>query len=178
MNRLFSFDYLHESEVKAIEHTRNELHGLFEQYPKIINLFCRLPYFKGKLDDVSTPFGNFQNFCYLHFVQAPYTFWAIYGLFEKAFYLESIVILRHIIEAHIQMKYFYKYPDKFLPHVKNEKRIHFHDMFDEFSKGYYKYYYGMQYSEAAHGFFLKHVFRFKPSGTKTSTPVIGSLSLR
>ena len=46
-------------------------------------------------------------------------------------------------------------------------------MFNEFSKGYHKFYYGMQYSEAAHGFFFKHVFRFKQLGTKIPTPVIG-----
>ena len=173
MNNLFSFDYLHTSEINAKKKTRDELYGLFEQYPKIIDLFCRLPYFKGELHEVNTPLGGVQNFCYMHFVQAPYTFWAIYSLFEKAYYLEAIVILRHLIEAHIQMKYFVKYPDKHLPHFKNEKRISFKKMFDEFSKGYYKDYYGKQYSEAAHGFFLKHVLRFFPSGTRTATPRIG-----
>lgn len=159
MKRFFGLDDLLLSEQEVVSSTRLGLAGVYEHFPKIIDLLFKLPYFIEKTEDPETEKGGFISYCYIHYAQAPYTFWSIYSLYEKGYYYEAIILLRHLLEALLQMKYFHKYLSKLKRHTLRKKPVSFKTMFDEFSKGFYEEHYGRQLSDAAHGMFLKNILR-------------------
>ncbi|MFC5529791.1 hypothetical protein [Cohnella yongneupensis] len=167
-------EFIEKTEYETIHISRSYLKGIHENVPNIIDTTFKLAYFTGDLGNVETPEGTFLSICKITYMQAPYTFWALYNLYEKGYYLEAINLYRHLIEAFIQLRYFYKYPSKLEEHIKQTKRINFSAMFNEFSAGYYKRYYSNQLSEAAHGFIFKHMHRvdLDPSGKRRT--VMGS----
>lgn len=155
----FGLEDLLDSELKTIVDTESRLRGVYEEFPLIIDLLFKLNYCRGEVEDVTTDIGIFQSFCFTHYAQAPYTLWSIYSLYEKGYYLESIILYRNLLEAFIQMRYFHKYPQKLTDHITGDTRIRFITMFDEFSKGFYKITYGEILSGASHSMVWKDVFR-------------------
>lgn len=171
--RFFGLKELIESEIQTKAITRAELSGVANNYPLIIDVFFKLPYCIGKLEPVETPVGGFQAICFEHYVQAPYTFWTVYSLYEKGYYLESMILYRHLLEVLIQMKYFQKYPEKLKDHLLDKKRVSFKAMFDEFSPGFYKTWYGELLSGFAHGKIPKSIFRFERPSPAEATTIMG-----
>lgn len=162
-------DILKSEKITAIA-SQSRLKGIYDNLPRIIDVQFKLPYFVGKLEDAESIWGEFQSYCYIHYVQTPYTCWIIYSLYQKGYYLESVILYRHLLETFIQMRYFQKYTDKLNDHIKGEKRVQFKHMFEEFSKGYYGKYYGVLLSGAAHGVLMKSLFRFiKPPKNQPDT---------
>ncbi|MDD2235233.1 MAG: hypothetical protein PHV03_10120 [Desulfitobacteriaceae bacterium] len=172
MPRLFGIEDLYKSEEETMLITRTYLQGTVDNFPIILDTFLKLSYFIGETEDVETSIGVYQSFCTTTYMQAPYTANVIYDLYERGYYLEGIVLCRHLLEAFIQMKYFQRYPDKIKDHIGG-KRIRFVNMFDEFSEGYYKKFYGGQLSEAAHGMLFKDIFRFERKSPTEARTIMG-----
>lgn len=165
--------YLLQSEEKTLDYTRSLFSGLTEQYPIMVDVLFKLPYYTGELDTIETPMGIFQSHCYRCYLQAPYTFWSVYSLWEKGYYLESFILFRNLLEMFIQLRYFQKYPEKTQGHMnqalpENKKhRIAFITMFNEFAPGFYKDVYGPVLSGFAHGTTPGLIFRVESSSNLT-----------
>lgn len=170
---LFGLEDLLESESKTIIDTNSRLYGVYEKFPFIINLLFKVPYYRGEFDDVTTDIGGFQSFCYTHYVQAPYTLWTTYSLYQKGYYLESLIMYRNLLETFIQMRYFEKFPEKLTDHITGKRRIQFKVMFDEFAEGFYKITYGEILSGAAHGMVMKDIFRVVRKSPTEARAVLG-----
>lgn len=156
MNNLFGYDHVPLNEKKTFEDTKKQFPGFEKGIPDLIDLLCKFRYFFGSQSNIELE-KDFQWFCEEHFIQAPYTFKVIYDLFFRGYYLESLILTRHLLEAFVRMKYFKKYPDKLKQHL-TEKKITYKTMFDEFSPDMYMWY-AEQLSEAAHGVFFKDIFQ-------------------
>src|SRR5437868_13641283 len=72
----------------------------------IIDAMLMLPYFNGTLESINTDRGNWQTYCVGQYAQGPYTLLSAYHLWRKAYYLETAVLLRHLLEVFVQMLYF------------------------------------------------------------------------
>ena len=157
MSNLFNLSYLIKSENRTRRQTQKILAGVHANFPKIINTFFKLPHFIGELELPESDKGTSQSISATHYFQAPYTFWILYYLYEKGYYLEATILYRHLVEAFIQIRYYDKYPAKI---VKQLKRKNFKIMFDEFAPGYYEKTYGLL-CDAAHGSRFKDFCRFE-----------------
>lgn len=173
MSTMFGLGHLIETEDNTILSTKNRLKGVAEYYPRIIELLFKLPYVTGKIDGAEMEIGALKSFCFTHYTQAPYTFWTIYNLYEKGYYLEVLILYRHLLEAFVQMRFFNKYPDKLMNHITGTKRTKFKTMFDEFAKESYKRFYGEFLSGATHGMVIKDVMRFQRNSATEGRTVMG-----
>jgi hypothetical protein len=153
---VYRLDQFKGSEVQTTKITLQKLAGVASAYPKIIDMLLIIPQLVPHHD---SDIEEHTFFFFAHYLQAPSTTSCIYNCFVTGNYLESIILMRHLLEAFIQMRYFRRHLDSLGEHVRNEKRILFKTMFDEFSPGYYKNYYGQQFSEAAHGVVFKALIR-------------------
>ena len=175
MKNFMNINYLIQSENKTLSDSHIQVRDIFVNYPVLIDLLLKLPYFSGNLKKPNTNMGKFQLYCLESYIQAPYTFRAIYILCEKGYYLESIILFRHLLEIFIQMRYFNKYPNKLEGHMIIKKdRISFKTIFDEFSIGYYDKYYATQFSEFAHGKKGKSLFRFEQIDSNKRIAIMGN----
>jgi hypothetical protein len=119
----------------------------------VIDELLKLPHFDGECEPVSTPMGSFQGYARVQCAQSAYTLLAAYRLWRAAFYSEAIVLLRHLLEVFIQLRYFRKYPERVNAHVTAKlpkDRVPFRAMFDEFALGSYEKVYRLL-SNFSHG---------------------------
>jgi len=154
-------NHLIDFENKAIDDTHINLHGFYENCPIIIDTMLKLHYYTGKFESSETNLGAFQSFCYTSYVQDPLTFWSIFRLYERGCYLEACILLRHLLESFVQMKYLAKHPEKTLDFFNLNKRINFRKVFDEFAPEFYNKSYGKMLSTYTHRLLGKDIFRFK-----------------
>jgi hypothetical protein len=95
-------------------------------------------------------------------------------LTERGFYLESALLVRHILEVFVQLRFFNKYKEKLNEYVLKKRRITFKTMFDEFNPELYsKMYFAL--SEAAHGNFGSAVYRTTYKSATEGTIIMGSI---
>jgi hypothetical protein len=132
--------------------------GNFGQFPLAvtdsINTLLRLQYCHGTLEPASTDQGGFQVYCVGQYAQAIYTLLTAFRLWRQADYLESWVLIRHLFEVFIQMRYFERHAEQLAQHNASKTRrgrIHFSTMFNEFSTDAYEQIYGFPLSRFAHG---------------------------
>lgn len=156
---LMNINNLYESELDTAIKTTRRLKGVSEYFPRINDIFLKIPYFFGDVDTGSTETSEFQNIAKATYMQLPYTFRSLCILYDNGYYLEGMIIFRHLIESFIMLKYFNKYPAKLVGHITQTKRVNFSAMFNEFSMGFNDLYYKSQYSEAAHGLVYKDIHR-------------------
>ena len=74
----------------------------------------------------------------------PYSFRAVSALAYRGYNPEGYVVLRHILEVFVQLRYFSIHRDLLRPHLEAKSakgRVKFKTMFEEFSPGYYDDYY-------------------------------------
>jgi hypothetical protein len=162
MSILMDLNFLINSEIETINNTSSNIpiaESVIENY---INLFFKYQY------DMKTDFipdsddHYFHSLAYYNYARLPYNIRSVYTIWEKGYYLESIVLLRHIVEGFIQLRYFFKYKDKIKTHFeasRSRDRIQFKTMFDEFAMGFYEIMYGKFYSRFAHSHFVSSIFR-------------------
>lgn len=163
--------YLTEQETEFI--TSYYLKGITDNYPEIIDVFFKLPHFFGELEPPDSPYGTFQSFCLDSYIQAPYTFWIIFDLYQKGYYLEAITLYRHSIEIYVQLKYFHKYNDRIAEHLTGNW-ISFKKLFMEFtSEEFYSKFYGHLLSSFAHGKLAKNIFRYENISSPERSIIMG-----
>lgn len=107
-----SLSYLLQTEEETRAATRRELAGEHDHVPIIIDTLFKLPHLIGQLESINTPKGEVQAYCSECYVTAPYTFWCLYDLYERGHYAEAVILLRHLLETFVQMRYFWEFPQK------------------------------------------------------------------
>lgn len=153
--------------------TNDYLRGIADNYPQIIDTLFKILYYCGELSSVDTDYGEFQSFCFDSYVQIPYTAWVIFELYNKGYYLEAVTLLRNMLEVFVQLKYFFKYPDKISQHL-TVRYISFSTMFNEFtSKDFYRIHYGHLLSSFAHGKLAKNIFRYERPSSNDRNTIMG-----
>lgn len=176
MIEYMNIEYLETSEAETKELTWKVYATGNDKVCTIINLLFEMSYCFGTLENIETIIGNFQSTCSINYIQIPYTFYNVFNLYERGHYLECLILLRHILETLLKMKYLYKHLDKHDDHVylqnKGKGKITFLTMFNEFGmKDFYDKFYGSHLSDAAHGIIMKDLFRSRRFENKT---VMGS----
>ena len=174
MSNLMGLAYLLETQEQTRTTTRSVFAGLAQEYPSVVDVFFKLPYFLGNMGDPETPEGGFRSITSNHYQQIPYTFWEIYDLMEKGSYLECGILFRYVLDTFITARYFHRYPEKYEDHLTVKKLIPIKRMLDEFSGGFYQPYYGRMLSGMAHGGVSSQIFRVKYSSPTKGEIIYGS----
>lgn len=161
---MFGYNELDGTEQNVKLVTSTKLKGFYDNFPKFVDLGFSLQESFGEFESIDTPFGELQSIAYMHFVQLPYTLKVIYEQIIRGYYLESQILVRHLFEALLELKYFYKHPEKIKCHYS--KRIRIVDMVDGITKKpLYKTY--KHLCSYAHGFIMKDIHRTDRELNKT-----------
>ncbi|MCO1604544.1 hypothetical protein [Desulfosporosinus nitroreducens] len=143
------------SEEKTKLETKESFNEICENFELYIDLLFKISYFVEKFDE---EIYIFESYCFDYYVQLPYTFKCLYNNFLMGYYSEAFVLIRHLYEIFISMRYFQKHKDRLGNRLilnKNNKlvKIRIVDMFNEFDDGnfYEKYYGDMFLSKFVHG---------------------------
>ena len=159
---------LRRSEAAVAEFIDYQWGALSRNYPELIDLLLKLPYFVGPEEPVVE--GNaFQFFARTHYLQAPYTLWSLFTIWRQGHYLESTILVRYLLEVVVQLRYFQANPGKLVEHMTPGRGIRFRTMFESLSPGFYNYFYGNLLSTLAHGKTGPFLFRFdhsQPGGSR------------
>lgn len=150
------------TDIKWIEKTKNKvetesLHAWgpgFDILTDSINIFFNLTHFLTEEIDPETNEGAFFNTAYSSYLRLPYTMYCIRNNWLNGFYLEAIVLLRHLIEGFACIRYFSNHKERVIPHYtakRHRDRVTFREMFDELAPGFYLKIYGKIYSNFTHG---------------------------
>lgn len=158
MVRFVNHAFLLESEDKARKATHDVFPGFCDWFPQLLDAFFRLPYFIEHPADPDTDVSHFRSWAFYRYTDLPYTCRMFCRGWETAYYLEAAVLLRHILEAFIQTRYFVEHSDRIKAHLLGTKRVTFRTMFDAFSPGYYEKHYGRLLSGMAHSGLATSVF--------------------
>ena len=162
--KYFTLSLLDDSAKVAKWQTFRHSRAIDGDISRAIDVLCKLPYFIGEKLEPKDAAKSVRSLCYVHYVQAPYTFRSLLTLYQQGYYLEAIVLYRHLLEVFVQLRYFHDHPEEYTAHILNSPRVSFKKMFESFSSGFYASHYSRQYSEAAHGIIQKSYFRFRPDG--------------
>lgn len=161
---LFGYEDLIVTEQQVFIITSDRMKGFYKEGPKFIDLGFYLQQSFGEMEDVSTPFGELQSIAYMHYVQLPYTLKLIFEQIMKGYYLESQILIRHLFETLVHLKYFYKHPGDIKLHVENNIAIK--RMVDDITKKpLYEYY--RHLCSYTHGFIMKDIHRTDRKANKT-----------
>lgn len=172
--RLMDYNDLLATEQSTNAITESRLAGIADNFPRIWDALSHLAYYCGKAPDTDTPDGVFHSWCYGHYVRITYSFRSAYLLCFLGYYLESVIILRHIVEVFAQIRYFDKHRNQLRDHWVRTKIVHFKTIFEYLSPGYYKKFYGRQLSSLAHGGLGTSIFRFEYYSPTEGRTVMGS----
>jgi hypothetical protein len=177
--------YLGGTQPKALAETALKLPRAFTELPKAIDALLRIPCLFLPPQD---------NTGYWHFAQTSlmsigHTAGATYYLWSQAFYLEAALMVRNMLEVLVQLRYFGKHRDEYMPHVlpvrdhtgrpikddwRPKKQVKFKRMFDDVAPGFYQEHYGEVLSNIAHGGLVASFLRLDLNKlAKTTEPVFG-----
>ena len=126
--------YLLSSELRTARATFDVYSGTIESLPGILDSLLRLPYFVDHPADPETVESGFHSWCFGRYVQAPYTVRTIWILWERAYYAEAAIVVRHLLETFVQVRYFLDHKDKLQSHLtatSQSGRVSCKVMFDE-----------------------------------------------
>lgn len=161
MGEKLNLKHVMQSELSVKNSSKNELYGFITIFIEAINTFFQLPYYIiAQSDDPSSPLGQYEFFCSMHYYQAPYTFLPIYHLWIRGYYYECVILIRNLLESFVQIRYFEDKKceiENYLK-VKGKNRIRLKTMFENLSPGLYDNFYS-QLSNFAHGGISKEIFR-------------------
>jgi len=161
---MFGYQDLKVSELVVFSETSNRLKWFYEEAPKFVELGFFFQQHFGIMEDVSTQTGEIQSFAFTQFVQFPYTLNHIYDQIMTGYYLESQILIRHLFESLLHLKYFHKYPENLNKHI--EKNYSIKTMIEGITKNslYEQYRFLCTY---AHGFIQKDIHRTDRRMNKT-----------
>lgn len=175
---LMSLEYLRKSEIQTRSKTQTELFGIHQNIPNAMDVLLKLPYFRGEVNPPNTDRGTTQVFIWESYVTCPYTFAALYSLYETGNYLESAILLRHLLEIFIQIRFFWKHPAKAKGHLLCTNRIPLAKMYEDLAPGSKPYLYDIHYggllSGFTHGGLPKSIFRIQRKSESEGTIVLGN----
>lgn len=144
--------------------TEREIAGAAEHLPKAIDVLLQLPRFARAGTSMAEELP-FRWWAISVYVNAGHTSWALYDLCRRGLYHESTILLRALVEAIVQLRYF----DSRMPEVrllldpKTVKKFRFKEMFEAVAPGYYDKWYGLL-SSVAHARMGATVFRLDEQG--------------
>lgn len=173
MSFLMNFEYLLQTESETIKISHDEHPGWFKYYNELLNCLFQVVYFVGEEKEVESDDGYYMTFAHNLLLKLPYTIRAVSVLTERGFYLESALLVRHILEVFVQLRFFNKYKGKLNKHILKKKRITFKTMFNEFNPILYSTMY-FALSDATHGGFGSSVYRTKYKSANEGTTIMGS----
>lgn len=164
IDKPYDVDYLIASELDTLESTSVFYPQAEYIVRRYINIFFKLHYymkddFKDDSDD-----HVFHAFTYYTYLRLPYNIKSIYNSCIQGYYLESIILLRHVVEGLAQVKYFHNHREELNPHLlatRSKERIQFRTMFEEVVPGFYDFIYGKFFSRFSHGHLVTSLFRAK-----------------
>lgn len=159
MTTFMSIDYLLKTEESVVKQTLGEYGELEENFGRIIDLLFKLSHFLNEDVKIESDENSFQVLAYSSYLQFPYTLKSIHDLWIKGSYLESLILLRHIIEGFAKLRYFNNHKDEISNHIKGNNRVRFKDIFNEIAPVYYGFHYGKMLSDFAHGGFKAYLLR-------------------
>ncbi|NQT24297.1 hypothetical protein HQ585_02975 [candidate division KSB1 bacterium] len=152
--RLMDLEYLLNTEKQVKEVTLTEWGVGSGSLTKVINLFFSLSHFLNEDCEIESDDNAFQIIAYSSYLRLPYTLKTIQDLWLLGYYLESFIIVRHIVEGFAKLRYFTENRNEITPHFtarKHRDRVSFKTMFDSVAPGYYHFHYGKLLSGYAHG---------------------------
>ena len=105
----------------------------------VLDTWLKMQHFPGTLEPAITDDGCFQSYAYFQCQQSPFTLLSAYDLWRRASYVEASVLLRHLLEVFVQLRYFQNHADLCMNHVTEQPkgRVRFVTMFDELAPGSY-----------------------------------------
>lgn len=142
----------------------------------VLDTWLKTQHFPGTLEPATTDEGSFQSYAYFQCQQSPFTLLSAYDLWRRASYVEASVLLRHLLEVFVQLRYFQNHPDLCMNHVTDQPkaRVRFMTMFDELAPGAYDAAY-RPLSVIAHGNmnigFRGDLLASTPTGAQHTVPV-------
>lgn len=156
--KLMDFDYLIVTENSTIYKTIKEFPIWNSKSEQIINILFAMCYSMGKEENVESPEGAFHYIASSHYHRLPYTMSTIFDLIKRGAYLESTILIRHLYEILVQLRYFNNHKDTVHDYSINKLRIQFKTMFDEICPELYTDIY-KQFSNYSHGGVWANKFR-------------------
>src|SRR6185295_393462 len=176
--------YLSGTQPEALAETALKLPGAFTELPKAIDALLRIPcLFSLPQDDTM-----YSVFAQESLTSIGHTAGATYYLWSRAFYLEAAIMVRSMLEVLVQIRYFGKHRDEYIPHAlpvadhtgqpihqwRPKKQVTFKRMFDDVAPGFYRMHYGATLSNIAHGGLAASALRFDSNKVAmTFEPVFG-----
>lgn len=170
---LMNLQYLTKTEKDTILNTNENCNDENTIFINLINIFFRLHYYSHESYELNSDDHLYNNLLEQTYLRLPYNLRSINILWSTGFYLESIIILRQILESFVTLRYFDINRDKIRLHFNPRIRkghITFRTMFDKFVPGFYEVYYGPLFSNIAHGGIS--AFRFR---TRFKSPSNGEI---
>lgn len=149
--KFFGYAALIETEGVVSRTTAAALGGLDRNFPSLVDILLNLAYFMDGAEDSEADDYPIRFLASLSYVQAPYTFWAAYDLGKRGYYIEAVMMVRHLLEVFVRLRYFQSKPTEISDHINGDKRVSFLDMFESIAPGFYRPYYGRLLSGFAHG---------------------------
>ena len=147
--------YLLETEFAAEAAFENRLPKYQERLITYIDTLFSVSYFvDGNGPD---PEDWFPYIAWERLVLMPYSFRAFSTLAYRGYNPEGYMVLRHILEAFVQLRYFSVHRNLLRPHLEAKSakdRVRFKTMFEEFAPGYYEQFYSLASGVAHAGMHL------------------------
>jgi len=145
--------FLRLFEEEVICSTKQRFGPFDWRIPLTVEELLRLQYHEGPLEDPSTPRGAVQSFCHSQYAQVPYTVLSARDLWRRGHYLEATLLVRHLLEVFVQMRYFHKHPANMTQHwtAQTPKDLTpFRLMFEDLVPDSYRTFYSLL-SKLVHG---------------------------
>jgi len=154
--QLATFEILMRSAADTERRTRERLRGADEHIPRAIDAIMKLPYF---VTPVASPpdASGFRWWAHIAYASAGHSAAALFVLWRQGFYLESTILLRHLLESLVQLRYFGERRDELMPHLTRTREVNFRKLFNVCAPGFYRFY--SLLSGAAHGGVASALFR-------------------
>jgi Family of unknown function (DUF5677) len=139
------------ADLKAgIERTRavtdREVAGAAEHMPKAIDVLLQLPRAGGA--PAAEEDSVFRFWALSVYVNSAHTCWALYDLCRSGLYYEATILLRNLMEALVQLRYFETRKSEVVYLLNETKRFKIWKMFEAVAPGYHDRWYGLLSSTA------------------------------
>lgn len=167
---LMTYQYLLDTQSSTAWHTAQEYHGMAMNMPRVLDTLFQLSHMHRFQPDETVFVFWAQNALW----GAPYTASDIYALWLRGSYLEAVILLRHLVEVLVQLRFYNDHREAYLSHLRYDMRRRgaplppngprpqrpvLRTMFEAVAPGFYDDHYGPHFSNTAHGGLMSTVFR-------------------